>query len=196
MKFNLVKAKKEIAEVKAENARLKQAINLNIYSYDDLKQYNRRENIRIYGVSESSGKKDDGEHILFEIVDELGIEPDNWYIQRCHRQDKKPKNGKNAKSNNGKTKSRSIIVRFVSYKKRTEFLKSKKDLKKSKKFPNTYFTKDLKISYSSDTNSWIMLKLKAMIDLWCAIFTMAKSEWKKQAKRNLMDYSNLTRWSI
>ena len=123
--MSLVKAKKEIAEVKAENARLKQAINLNIYSHDNLEQYNRRENIRIYGVPESSGKKDDGEQILFEIADELGIELDNWDIQRCHRLGKKLKNGSYANSNNGKTKSRPIIVRFVSYKKRTEFCTAK-----------------------------------------------------------------------
>ena len=73
LKFNFIKAKKEIAEVKTENAQLKQAINLNIYSYDDLEQYCRRENIRIYGVPESSGKKDDGEQILFEVANELGI---------------------------------------------------------------------------------------------------------------------------
>ena len=52
LKFNLVKAKKEI---KADHARLKQAINLNIYSRDDLEQYNHRKNIRIYG---KSGNKD------------------------------------------------------------------------------------------------------------------------------------------
>ena len=80
LKFNLVKAKNEIAEVKAENTRLKQAINLNIYSHNDLEQYNRRENNRIYGIPESSGKKDDGEQILFKITDDYGIELDNWDI--------------------------------------------------------------------------------------------------------------------
>ena len=34
---------------------------LNIYSHDDLEQYNRRRNNRIYGVTESSGKKDSGD---------------------------------------------------------------------------------------------------------------------------------------
>ena len=52
LKFNLVKAKKDIAEVTAENARQKQAINLNIYSHDDLEQYNPQENIKIFGVPE------------------------------------------------------------------------------------------------------------------------------------------------
>ena len=71
IKLSLVKAKKEIAEVK--NGRLKQAINLNIYSHDNLEQHNRRENTRIYGVPESIGKKGDGEQIMFEIAGELVI---------------------------------------------------------------------------------------------------------------------------
>ena len=105
LKLSLVKAKKDIAEVKAENARLKQAINRNIYGHDDLEHYNRRENIRNYGVPKFSAKKDGGEQILFEIADELDIKLDNWDIQQCHRLGKKPRNGSYANSNNRKAKS-------------------------------------------------------------------------------------------
>ena len=80
LKFELSKAKKEIVEVKKENKRLKQAINLNIFANDDLDQYNCRENIRIYGVPEISGKKDDGEDVLFQIAEQLNIELDEWDI--------------------------------------------------------------------------------------------------------------------
>ena len=89
LKFELSQAKKEIVQVKKENERLKQAINLNIFATDDLDQYNRRENIRIYGVPEISGKKDDGENVLFQIAEELNLELDEWDIQRCHRLGKK-----------------------------------------------------------------------------------------------------------
>ena len=89
LKFELGQAKKEIVQVKQENELLKQAINLNIFANDDLDQYNRRENIRIYGVPEISGKKDDGEDVLFQIAEELNIELDEWDIQRCHRLGKK-----------------------------------------------------------------------------------------------------------
>ena len=54
--------------MKTENARLKQAIILNIFANDDFDQYNRRKNIQIYGVPESSGKKDKGEDILFQTA--------------------------------------------------------------------------------------------------------------------------------
>ena len=75
-KFELSQVKKENVQVKKENEQLKQAINLNIFVNDDLDQYNRRENIRIYGVPEISGKKDDGEDFLFQIAEELNIELD------------------------------------------------------------------------------------------------------------------------
>ena len=85
LKFELSQAKKEIVQVKKENERLKQAINLNIFANDDHDQYNCRENIRIHGVPEISGKKDDCEDVLFQIAEELNKELDEWDIQRCHR---------------------------------------------------------------------------------------------------------------
>ena len=100
--------------------KMKQAINQNIDSHDDFEQYNCRENIKIYGVPKFSWKKDDGEQILFKIADELGIDLNIWDIQQFHYLDKKkPRNGCNGNGNFGKTTSSHIIVKFVSYKKRT-----------------------------------------------------------------------------
>ena len=45
LKIEFSQAKKEIVQVKKENERLKQVINLNVFASDDLDQYNRRENI-------------------------------------------------------------------------------------------------------------------------------------------------------
>ena len=44
-KEELNQTKTEIIKLKAENMRLKQAINLNLYNHDELDQYNRRENL-------------------------------------------------------------------------------------------------------------------------------------------------------
>ena len=143
LRHELDKAKKEVTQVKTENARLKQAINLNIYSQDDLDQHNRRENIRIYGVPESSGKRNDGEDILFQIAKELDIELDAWDVQRCHRLGRKPNRRANGKWNNGCAKPRRIIARFVSFKKRNEFMFTKAELKKSENFHNCFITEDL-----------------------------------------------------
>ena len=80
LKLELNKTKTEVANVRSENARLKQTINSSIYSHDDLDQHNRRENIHIYGVPESSSKKDDGEDVLHQIANELNIELEDWDI--------------------------------------------------------------------------------------------------------------------
>ena len=128
---------KEVAQVKSENAQLKKAINLNIYSHDELEQYSRRENIRIYGVPETFTKHDDGENLLFQIADELEIELDEYDIQRRHRLGGKP----NRKTTSAKP--RPIIAKFVSYKKRNEFIFAKAELKKSSKFLKAFITEDL-----------------------------------------------------
>ena len=120
--FELSQAKIEIVQVKKENERLKQAINLNIFANDGLDQYNRRENIRIYGVPEISGKKDDGKDVFLQIAEELNIELDEWDIQRCHRLGKK--SFSSDKTNVGcysKKKPRPIIARFFSFQKETNF---------------------------------------------------------------------------
>ena len=101
LRHELNKAKREVTQGKTENAPLNQAINLYIYSQDDLDQYNRRENIHIYGVPESSGKRDDREDILFQIAKELDIKLDAWDIQRCHRLVRKPNRRANGKSYSG-----------------------------------------------------------------------------------------------
>jgi len=68
LKLELCEAKNEIAHVKAENAQLKQAVNINLYNHDNLDQYNRRENIRIYGIPESSDKRDMGKMYYFRLL--------------------------------------------------------------------------------------------------------------------------------
>jgi len=85
LKQELSQAKREINQVKSENARRKQSINLNIFAHDDLEQYYRRKNIKVYGAPESSSQKDDGEDVLYQIANELDIELNEWNIQRYHR---------------------------------------------------------------------------------------------------------------
>jgi len=84
------------------------------------KQYSRHENIRIHGVLESKKNKDDGEAVLLDIATALDIEIYGEDIQRAHRLGKKKKNFT--------AKPRPTISRFVSYKKRNEFLFAKSKL--------------------------------------------------------------------
>ena len=78
-----------------------------------------RENILIHGVEENKDN-DDGEKVLFKIADELEFDLEDNEIQRVHRLGQKRRNNENP---------RPIIARFVSYKKRNEFLTNKRELK-------------------------------------------------------------------
>ena len=56
---------------------------MNILEIDNLEQYSR-ENIRIHGVPEPPGKKD-GEEVVVELAEKLGINIESYDIQRAHR---------------------------------------------------------------------------------------------------------------
>jgi len=93
---------------------------------DELDQYGRKENIRIYGIPEDfASEEDDGERKLLEIAAKLDIPIDATHdLQWVYRLGKKPKTTK--------TNLRGIIARFVSYKKRQEFIKNRKELQDTK----------------------------------------------------------------
>ena len=77
---------------------------------DELDQYGRKENIRVYGIPEDFASEDDGEKKLLETAAKLDIPTDATHdLQRVHRLGKKPKMAK--------AYPRGITARFVSYKK-------------------------------------------------------------------------------
>ena len=110
------------------------ALNLTNSKLDDLEQYGRRENIRIHNVAESTSAKDDGEDVLFKVADALKIELAEYDIQRVHRI--------GIKTTSRNAKPRPVIVQFVSYQKRNEFLCEKSKLKKSMHFGNAFIAED------------------------------------------------------
>ena len=140
LKLEFNETKLELSHVKCKNEKLKQAINLN--KIDKLEQYGRCENVKILGVPESNSKADDCEWVLVKIAEELGIDLNKRDIQRAHRLGKKPKLTSNVNSQQ-KIKSRPVIARFISYKKRNEFLFAKSKLKKRELFTGAYITEDL-----------------------------------------------------
>ena len=85
---------------------------------NDLEQYNRRENLKIYDVPESFNSKDVSKDTLLEKVEVLNIKlpVDDCDIQHAHRL------GKKKRSPN--PKPRPMIARFISYKKQNEFMYS------------------------------------------------------------------------
>ena len=97
-----------------------------------LEQYGRRENLRIYNVPESNSNIDDGEEMAFHIAKEMNVNLTDMEVQRAHRLGRK-RNGK----------PRPIIVKVMCYKKRSQFISSKKKPKDSVRFSNVYVAQDL-----------------------------------------------------
>ena len=123
-----------LAIVKTENAKLKQALNLTNFKLDNLEQYGRRENLRIYNIPESDSNRDDGESQMINVAKALNVRLDQNDIQRAHRLGKKKRNA---------NKPRPIIIRFQSHKKRNEILRAKSALKANDAFKETFISEDL-----------------------------------------------------
>lgn len=86
---------------------------------DELEQYSRRNNLRIFGVKEED--REDTDKLLITLFEnKLKIQVDVKDIDRCHRVG--PKRAEN---------SRPILVKFTSYRTRSQLFKCKKLLKKT-----------------------------------------------------------------
>lgn len=110
----------EINSLKVTNSELKESSNSCAKKADDLEQYTRRNNIRIFGLPESDSENIDDVVInLFNEKLNVNITPSE--IDRCHRLGKKTNN----KSN------RPVIVKFTSYRSRHLVFATKKSLKGS-----------------------------------------------------------------
>ena len=140
LKTQLERSKSKVKRLEIENPQLKQTANLTLYKLDFLEQYGRRENLRIHHVPKNKIKKenkkaiDDGEEIILKVAKCLNVNLQSSDIQRPHRLCKKRLNSE---------KPRSIIVRFVSYKKRNEILFAKSKQKNSQEFLNAFLLEDL-----------------------------------------------------
>jgi len=116
-----------------------QTTNPIVFQPDRQEQCIRRENILIYGnygvtVEEDKEVDDGGEKILPSGGYELKIDLQPSSMQRVHLMGQKRRNKENP---------RPIIVKFVSYKKRNEFLANKQILKNSEDRHHVLVYKDL-----------------------------------------------------
>lgn len=82
---------------------------------DELEQYQRRQCLRIFGVPEEAGE--DTDKIAMNVAEKIGVKLVLSDIDRSHRVGVK------------KDKPRPVIVKFTSYRKRSEVFRSKKLLK-------------------------------------------------------------------
>lgn len=90
---------------------------------DELEQYQRRDNLRIFGIKEAKGEDTDAEVVKL-CREQLNIELPVNAISRSHRVGKP-----NTPDAEGKVRPRPIIVRFASYRDRRMVFEAKKKLK-------------------------------------------------------------------
>ena len=171
LKGELAESKSLVNAVKAENVQLKQALNLTNFKLDNLEQYGRRENLRIHNIPEPLTNIEDGEEKVLKLAEALKINLSSIEIQRAHRLGKKKTN----------MKPRPIIVRFQSYKKRSEFLYRKSNLKNHEEFHSAFISEDL-----TPTRAKLLRYLKEECDNnFVLIHTLnGKIRFKKSAAKN------------
>ena len=83
LKKELEASNSNLAVVKAENERLKQAFTLTNFKVDSLEHYGRRENLRFHNIPVTETNTDDGENEVLEVANALNIKLTNFEIQRA-----------------------------------------------------------------------------------------------------------------
>ncbi|PSN37253.1 hypothetical protein C0J52_17952 [Blattella germanica] len=108
MKTALEKKDKKIADLESKL----------LEKNDDLEQYHRRQCLRIFGVEET--REEDTDKLVIDVAAKIGVDLQIRDIDRCHRV---------GRMLEGSSRSRAIIVKFVSYRQRNEVFKNKRKLK-------------------------------------------------------------------
>lgn len=100
------------------------------YECDKLEQYQRSDNLRIYGLREESGETEEVlEDKVIELASKIGVDLQSSDISVVHRLGKP------------RDRDRPLIVRFCRRKRRNEILKKKAELKKQN--TNVFINEDL-----------------------------------------------------
>ena len=111
------KAEDDVADLNDDLDGLKSDLDSAICQIDDLEQYNRKHNLEIHGIPESSEENLSDKIIKLGKI--LNVHIVNNDIDICHRMATRRSNGG----------PRPIIVRFRSYRAKSELYKSKKHLR-------------------------------------------------------------------
>lgn len=128
---------------------------------NQLEQYSRRSCLRVFGIKESPGENTDD--IVCDLAtNKMGVTLTQDDIDRSHRTGaKKPNAGR----------PRPIIIKFTSYKKRSEFIRARRKLKGTKTtiqedlttknqelYTKTFKCKDVLASWTSDGRIFALVK--------------------------------------
>ena len=111
-----------VKELMRENEKLKERVKTLETRVDDANQYSRRTCLTIANIPESEEKdeREDTDLLVLELAHDMGVKLSPCDIGRSHRL---------TPANKKKKGPRDIVVRFVTYNKRAEFFRAKKNLK-------------------------------------------------------------------
>lgn len=119
--------KAQVEKLTKELADLQEKVNAtnedNKWRNDELEQYQRRNNLRVFGVPETNGENTD-ELLVKLFKDSLDVDVEMSRLDRSHRVGQKQ-----APSGNNTVRHRAIIVRFMSYQDRRRVFTAKRKLK-------------------------------------------------------------------
>jgi len=123
----LRKVNQEIGRLQSEVTSLKEHVrvldNQLKCRTDDVEQYTRRNNLRVFGIPETPGE--DTDRLIVNLAKEqLGVDLPLEAIERSHRVGSRP-----AARQGGRERHRPVIVRFCSYRDRRRVFQAKKKLK-------------------------------------------------------------------
>lgn len=117
----------QVSELKTQVAKLQETVgtlNIDVQDRtDELEQYQRRNNLRVFGIPEENGENTD-ELVIKLFKDKLEVDVSEKCLDRTHRVGKRHPPGQD-----GTVRPRPIIVRFVSYRDRRIVFTNKKKLK-------------------------------------------------------------------
>ena len=124
------------------------------FENDRLKQYSRRESLRIFGIPEVVGIKEQDKDLLdkvLKVLNDTGAKVVASDILVMHRVGKKSQgenqniqNDENGAQNQSEKQGpRPIIVRFISRNKKSEIMSKKKNLKAKEGYDNTFIFEDI-----------------------------------------------------
>ena len=134
LESKLASKEKEIADLKKKLQCEQESCTRINTRCDDLEQYGRRNNLRIFGMPEN--KDEDTDELVISVAAKLGLRLTPAEIDRSHRTGK-PKGRQGQNQTNGqqggrpKDHPRPILVKFTSYKPRHNMITRRRSLKKT-----------------------------------------------------------------
>ena len=172
----------ENKQLKAENNDLKKRFDAVEGDNDNLKQYSRRNSLRLSGIPEDN--EEDTDQLVLQIASSLGVEMVSFDIDRSHRVGRPEGRGQSRRAPGATQRPRDIIVKFTRYKVRSKLYGERRGLRKKATHKSVYINEDL-------TRSRSKLLFEARALARTKLLRAAYSSDGKLFVRDINDYRHL-----